>query len=380
MDDDSAQPRPAITEFWLPEIYSPVPYRVSPLATDPELRADINQWAAHWMPSERLYEHVGTGLRYASLYCPDCRHPDRFVVLVKFMALMAAFDDQDTLGTTQPDNLRATAADHRSFAEQTRAALEIHQGTKEPESLTEHAFQHCLDEVRATYPTPWVAQRYVEGVAQWLHAMVRVHNEHRTPSGDRPSQQKLRTDLSFTDIVEFRLANGGILFTAALLEGLCDFDLEQVWPRLEDLWRLVFGAVILLNDIFSFRREYYAGETTNAVYCLHVNDGLPFQEAVDYLAAFINERVLRFQAEWPRRLRQFPPGARDEMTRYFHSVELMIAGNVHMQRTAPRYHGFEPAEPLPFGLLVMDPDRTIVLPRTRPAPPHYSTQHLPGDC
>nr|WP_198151374.1 terpene synthase family protein [Kibdelosporangium sp. MJ126-NF4]CEL13376.1 hypothetical protein [Kibdelosporangium sp. MJ126-NF4]CTQ99065.1 hypothetical protein [Kibdelosporangium sp. MJ126-NF4] len=206
-----------------------------------------------------------------------------------------------------------------------------------------------------------MAQRYVDGVAQWLRAMVRVHSEHRAPSGDRPPEQRLRTDLSFTDIVEFRLANGGILFTASLLEGLCDFNLEPVWHQLEDLWRLVFGALILLNDIYSFRREYYAGETTNAVYCLHVNDGMRFQEAVDYLATFVNGRVHRFQAEWPHRLRQFPPEAR-------RTDPLLPRDRTHDRRERvhatdrPRYHGFEPAEPLPFVLLVMDPARTVVPP------------------
>lgn len=52
----------------------------------------------------------------------------------------------------------------------------------------------------------------------------------------------------------------------------------DVWEHIEDLYELVFGALILTNDLYSFRREYFTGERTNVLHCLHINEGMPFQE------------------------------------------------------------------------------------------------------
>jgi hypothetical protein len=338
-----------IHQFYLPQMYSPVTYRHCPLASDATIIDEVSRWAQEWMPSKHLDDHIGTGLRYASLYCPDCTHRSRFIVMVEAMALIAAFDDQDVVGD---DSLIDSAQDRRSFAEQTRAALEIHEGTSTARTRTEQAFQRCVDGVRATC-IPWVAQRYVAGVAEWLQSMCNVHARTK------------RNTMSFAEVVEFRLADGAGVFTASQLEGLLDFDLEAVWSEVEDLWRLAFGAMILTNDIYSFRREYYYNDTTSALFSLHLNEGMPFQHAVDYLATFIDDRVHRFQQQWPQRLATFPLPMQPEMERYFRAVEQTIAGNLYLQRTAPRYHGPGLTEPVPAGLLIMDPKRTIVIPTTR---------------
>ncbi|SEM08896.1 terpene synthase family protein [Streptacidiphilus jiangxiensis] len=102
-----------------------------------------------------------------------------------------------------------------------------------------------------------------------------------------------------------------------------------------ELHRACFVHTILVNDLLSFRKEYFAGEPMNALAVLRDAEGLTLQQATDTVCARIAAAEENFLAA-ARTLRSDGAEATD---RYLTAWELMLSGNLVWSLACPRYHG-----------------------------------------
>ncbi|RAG82735.1 hypothetical protein DN069_25885 [Streptacidiphilus pinicola] len=106
-----------------------------------------------------------------------------------------------------------------------------------------------------------------------------------------------------------------------------------LWAELQ---RACFVHTILVNDLLSFRKEYFAGEPMNALAVLRDAEGLSLQQAADTVCARIAAAEENFLAAAAslRRSTEAP-----SMERYLTAWELMLVGNLAWSLRCSRYHG-----------------------------------------
>ncbi|MFF4353831.1 terpene synthase family protein [Streptomyces sp. NPDC001530] len=159
-----------------------------------------------------------------------------------------------------------------------------------------------------------------------------------------------------------RISTGGETIMVPIEHGL-GIDLTGVMAQDTDLagmWRIAGTHVVLVNDLFSMRKEMISGDGMNLLLSLMHHHDLTAQAAVDVLL----QRLRNADDEYTRvcrllrtRYRDHPQGG--AMHRYLEGVGHMMAGNVAWHYESRRYHG--PGHTWnghpPTGL-VLHPDRT----------------------
>jgi hypothetical protein len=134
-----------------------------------------------------------------------------------------------------------------------------------------------------------------------------------------------------------------------------DEDLREINRLATDHW-------LLSNDLFSFRREYYAGDYMNAVLVLMHSEHLSLQAAVEEVCALLMVTEREFVERQDRILSQ-DLGLRSDIRRYLESLEYVVSGNLEHSRFAVRYHGPGHAEkPLRRGMVTLFSDKTEYTP------------------
>ncbi|WP_042413502.1 terpene synthase family protein [Streptacidiphilus anmyonensis] len=127
-----------------------------------------------------------------------------------------------------------------------------------------------------------------------------------------------------------------------------------------ELHRACFVHTILVNDLLSFRKEYFAGEPMNALAVLHDAEGHSWQQAADTVCARIAAAEENFLAASGglRRSVEDP-----SLEPYLTAWELMLVGNLRWSLGCSRYHGARPAPaagrlPVPTRM-TLHRDRTV---------------------
>jgi hypothetical protein len=149
---------------------------------------------------------------------------------------------------------------------------------------------------------------------------------------------------------------GGVLLW--FVEYLYGVDLDEMSAAPADLTPLHAAClenVFLVNDLLSFRKEYLAGETMNAVSVLCGTAGLGTQQAVDVVCRRVAASEAAFLTAADALLADRPA-----LAPYVTGLRTMLAGNWAWMWTAPRYHGpdHEWDGTVPTGM-VLHPDRTV---------------------
>ncbi|MEU7137125.1 terpene synthase family protein [Streptomyces sp. NPDC046261] len=137
-------------------------------------------------------------------------------------------------------------------------------------------------------------------------------------------------------------------------------------PELASLVDNVALSLALVNDLFSFRKEYYEGEMLSCVWVFHVKEGLSLQGAVDKTCDLINQNESEFIAKRDRILAG-ELGKRGDIRAYLAGLGYSMSGNLHYHRSCPRYHGLDHdwSTQIVSGLVTLDRDRTTVDPAAR---------------
>jgi hypothetical protein len=118
--------------------------------------------------------------------------------------------------------------------------------------------------------------------------------------------------------------------------------------------------MVLVNDLFSLRKELGSGDGMNLVSALMHHQGLPLQAAVDVLLRGIEDA----SDEYTRACRTLRARYRDherraDLDRYLDAVGHMIAGNLAWHYESRRYHGpHHEWDGRPPTALILHEDRT----------------------
>lgn len=150
-----------------------------------------------------------------------------------------------------------------------------------------------------------------------------------------------------------------------LLEFGLDIDLSETLdqvPELNRLNMLVARHWIGVNDLFSYRKELYSGDTMNEIQLALADNGGDLQSAVDRVA----DTVRRTESEFDHltaHLRDGTGRTDDGLLTYLDALEEMIAGNLAWSYLTPRYNGHRHVwNGLTDARVVLTPERTLYLP------------------
>jgi hypothetical protein len=142
-------------------------------------------------------------------------------------------------------------------------------------------------------------------------------------------------------------------------------DLSDATSRLPELQRLntlVGRHWIAVNDIFSYRKELYSGDTMNEIQLALADNGGDLQGAVDRIAATVH-RVEDDFHQLCEQLRARPQGRGADITAYLEALKWMIAGNLEWSYITPRYNGRDHRLDGPLdATVILMPDRTHNIP------------------
>ncbi|MGW5849901.1 terpene synthase family protein [Streptomyces sp. NPDC055254] len=214
------------------------------------------------------------------------------------------------------------------------------------------AFKQLREQTLPLAPAPlW--QRYARTLHAFLHA---CHSERHLIDNravlDLPTYESHR-----------HRSIGECCFP--LLEFALGTDLTErleELPELERLNMLVARHWIGVNDVFSYRKELYSGDTMNEIQLALADNGGNLQAAVDRVAATVH----RVEAEFDgltTTLRTGAAGQDSDLRAYLDALEAMIAGNLEWSYLTPRYNGRGHTwNGLTDATVVLTPHRTLYLP------------------
>ncbi|MEY9876161.1 hypothetical protein ABH931_005671 [Streptacidiphilus sp. MAP12-33] len=194
--------------------------------------------------------------------------------------------------------------------------------------------------------------RFVAGFSEVIAAGAGKERTAREALGGYDAYLAARYADSAFDLVGVAIEHGLGLPDLTRLQASAD---ATAWAELH---RACFVHTILVNDLLSFRKEYFAGEPMNALAVLRDAEGLTLQEAADTVCARIAAAEENFHAA-AGTLRADGAPATDT---YLTAWELMLSGNLVWSLACPRYHG--DAAALPEGgtlptRMALHRDRTV---------------------
>lgn len=168
------------------------------------------------------------------------------------------------------------------------------------------------------------------------------------------------------EIYDRHLNSGWIWVAELILELAIGVDLSAYLDSdslLRQYYHAGCSAGVLVNDIFSLRKEYYSGAGRfNVVPALARERGISFADAVTAVAQWTLREEQRCY-ELRDRLLASPAGSDPGVRAFITAFEYWLAGNLHWSRLTPRYHGkgFE-YDGTTEGTMVLHPERTIYVP------------------
>ncbi|MER7395335.1 terpene synthase family protein [Streptomyces sp. NPDC000151] len=180
--------------------------------------------------------------------------------------------------------------------------------------------------------TPAVARRYRDAYRDILHSAVQEAEERK--DGSLPD---------FATYMQGRRTNLFGYWATIQTEFALGLDLGRKLDESEDLALvrdLTIDHMVLVNDLYSFPKEYDAREVMNAVWIFVVREGRALQQAIDRLAELIGEVEDAFVAA-RRRIAEGPLAGRADISRYVTELGHLISGNVYYHQRTTRYHGDE---------------------------------------
>lgn len=102
--------------------------------------------------------------------------------------------------------------------------------------------------------------------------------------------------------------------------------------------RLVARHWVYVNDIFSYRKELYSGDTMNEIWLTTQGQPRRLQHAVDTLADHARTIYRELESHCLALARDVPDPSHP-VRRYAEALPLMISGNLEWSYLTPRYHG-----------------------------------------
>ncbi|MEU2511968.1 terpene synthase family protein [Streptomyces syringium] len=317
--------------------------------------------------SARVLERAGRHLTFLPLSDEDLRYVlrpvvafpewaypsapvERFADLSAFTTYFFAIDD--TLDSFRGGDVGDEGGSHRELIRSAvDACVRVHHGEPDLTSPWVAAYADVLDGVRRRM-TPEQYTRLTSACEEWFEACVRALD---APLKE-PDLETYVADRLLTAAAE--AAFGLVEYaTATDVAGLRRAD-----AGLEAVCRASARLGVLVNDLFSYRRDLFSGgPVANAVTVLQQSEGLGLQGAVDRLCGELGAAEAALHTAHERVLAG-PLGERPDVRAFMKGVLEMTAGNLRFSATTPRYHGVRlNLDPHEGSILRLTAERTLVL-------------------
>jgi hypothetical protein len=246
--------------------------------------------------------------------------PDRIYAIGRMMNVTTVMDD-------------AFTALARPGMEKKCAALRLHfegalRGVPPPAAFPSAQLLHdALAPMRpqlAAKPQVW--RRLAVSIAE----QIAMQAESTTIDVDR---------LSLTEYLALRRIEGFGHWITMLTEYAIDVDMRSAFerdPALLEIRDATIDSVILVNDLFSFRKEAAGQERFNAVWVLSRERGLDVAQALQHLSGLCErneERLLAASAQ----VLAGPLGMRPDVQAYVTELAHMSSGNAAFHEFSARY-------------------------------------------
>ena len=307
----------------------PLPRLSLPLARHPQHQAIEQQLAIDDYPYIlRHYRSEAAARRflaqripaYGSLCYPNAR-PDRVYAIHRMMNVTTLMDDAFTHLARTGDQAGLDAL-HAHFL----AAVD---GTPPPADAP--AAQLLYDTLRAMRTVLDARPAFRQRLVECIREQIRTQADPTATDAAR---------LSLADYLAFRRVEGFGHWITLLTEYALDVDMGQrlaQYAALADARNAAIDSVILVNDLFSFRKERSAHERFNAVWILMRAEELDVPAALDRLAALCTANERRLIDAQQAVATGVLAGDADAHA-YVTELGYMSAGNAEFHAFSTRYH------------------------------------------
>ncbi|MFD7972685.1 terpene synthase family protein [Streptomyces clavifer] len=177
---------------------------------------------------------------------------------------------------------------------------------------------------------------------------------------------------SSQEIHRRHLDAGGTWVAGLVIEMAVGVDMSDHFSNeslLKEFYRAGYSACLLVNDVFSLRKEYHwDGGLSNTIPALARERGTGLGEAVTAVAQWALAEEQRCY-DLRDRILSTPQGGDPGVRAFITAVEDFMAGDLLWHRISPRYHGkgFQ-YDGTTGGTMVLNPDRTLYRPACPAAP------------
>ncbi|MBB5868364.1 hypothetical protein F4553_001743 [Allocatelliglobosispora scoriae] len=307
-------------------VIPPIPLRL-PLARHPDLEA-IEPVCRAWIrpyllryfgDGDRTDRYLRQGMSSWGGMCYPHALPDRLLPLLNSMYALTALDD----AFSHPDIIASVAESSRL---RDRVVDILHGAAPTADLPIGELLRAALDRLEPGM-TPGMRQRQVRHITAIADSMVA---EVRARTDDEAAPE-LETYL------RARITNSFGYWATLITEYAIGQDLGRELDAsadLRDALDLVIRHISLVNDLFSFAKEWEEGETMNAVWILCARESLSLQQAVDRIA----EESIRAEAAFIATARGII-AERPELRLYLTELGHMLTGSMRFHRMTSRYHG-----------------------------------------
>ncbi|MNQ18223.1 (+)-caryolan-1-ol synthase [compost metagenome] len=308
--DAAKQGRELVADYELPEVPCGVPPRIN--TCYPTIRERHAAWVYQFVPPL----HPGTLQRgiaqmdamYDSLVFPD-GVPERVCNHACLTTMIIDCDDLAQLKTALFDQIAEGQA-------------------SDPHSL---AFADVWSTFRKNAPTEALYRRIRSAWRDWLDAVATENRLRR--GGNVPDVET---------VLHLRQTSVGLRPYFIAVEYVLDADLSDITQDPDALRAVEAGIthIELVNDLYSYRKEYFHDDSINTVAALRRFHGFSLQDAIDRVYGRLHELNRELEAltcTLSERYARHPDGTRARQC--FDAYRSLVAGNVQWHLETPRYNG-----------------------------------------
>ncbi|EFJ26172.1 hypothetical protein SELMODRAFT_413293 [Selaginella moellendorffii] len=194
-------------------------------------------------------------------------------------------------------------------------------------------YREVMEEIRAGMEPP-LLDRYVECLGASLEA-VKDQVHHRVEKSI-PGVEEYKLARRATGFME---AVGGIMTEFCMGIRLNESQIQS--PVFRELLNSVSDHVVLVNDLLSFRKEFYEGACHHnwiSVLLQHSPRGTRFQDAIDQLCEMIQEKELSILAL--QRKISSKEHSDSELMKFAREFPMVASGSLVWSYVTGRYHGY----------------------------------------
>jgi hypothetical protein len=324
-----------------PRIERVIPFRWHPDSR--EIRATCTRWGERFLPDDDR-RHGGRegasvrriGVTEAGLWPALC-YPDMDTERVLDVAkvCVALYWLDDIWHTDESDKLGRLAEAFDVFAGRWPGP---------DASVTAHVVREAWHPVLARMSDGFRARAIAAALAFVRGTATEI--AELTHPGDAP--EWAASDEAYTDQ---RFRSMACEFIWVMVEYCLGIDLAARFaaaPPLRDrMYRLCCEHFLCVNDLFSYRREYFAGEANVSYVTRFLDQGMTLQQAMDRLAGMV-EDVERRYLDAATELRRIHAG-RHDADAWLTGMLMTASGSFEYSYLSSRYHGVGAAVEDPHG-------------------------------